>query len=227
MKTGFPSRDSEEEPQNIIEIRPYKKTEEQDHTGHLGILHKLVARFAAGFHLVEEEEHVSAVQCGDRKNVHEGKDDGKEGGHVPELVPVPRSRENASDSAEAAQLFGSFFREEIFHVADVSFQCLHTQRYACGERFKECVYLFHHRQQTIRCQTGNYAHQISGIHAQGSRIGHTATHIRQRNQTRVDAVFQKCFGVFLAFRHRLLENREGDGISVFCVFFVVFFFYFL
>ena len=24
MKTGFPSRDSEEEPQNIIEIRPYK-----------------------------------------------------------------------------------------------------------------------------------------------------------------------------------------------------------
>ena len=55
MKTGFPSRDSEEEPQNIIEIRPYKKTEEQDHTGHLGILHKLVARFAAGYHLVEEE----------------------------------------------------------------------------------------------------------------------------------------------------------------------------
>ena len=52
MKTGFPSRDSEEEPQNIIEIRPYKKTEEQDHTGHLGILHKLVARFAAGYHLV-------------------------------------------------------------------------------------------------------------------------------------------------------------------------------
>ena len=35
MKTGFPSRDSEEEPQNIIEIRPYKKTEEQDHTGPL------------------------------------------------------------------------------------------------------------------------------------------------------------------------------------------------
>ena len=64
MKTGFPSRDSEEEPQNIIEIRPYKKTEEQDHTGHLGILHKLVARFAAGYHLVEEEEHMTTVQCG-------------------------------------------------------------------------------------------------------------------------------------------------------------------
>ena len=54
MKTGFPSRDSEEEPQNIIEIRPYKKTEEQDHTGHLGILHKLVTRFAAGYHLVPD-----------------------------------------------------------------------------------------------------------------------------------------------------------------------------
>ena len=159
---------------------------------------------------------MSAVQCGDRKNVHEGKDDGKEGGHVPELMPVPRSRENASDSTEAAQLFGSFFRKEIFHVADVSFQCLHTQRDACGERFKECVFLLHHRQQTIRCQTGNYAHQISGIHAQGSRIGHTATHIRQRDQTRVDAVFQKCFGVFLAFRHRLLEIREGDGFPVQC-----------
>ena len=33
-------------------------------------------------------------------------------------MPVPRSRENASDSTEAAQLFGSFFREEKMCIRD-------------------------------------------------------------------------------------------------------------
>jgi len=51
----------EEESQNIIEVSPYQQTEEQNHTGHLGVFHKLVARFAAGYHLVEEEEHVATV----------------------------------------------------------------------------------------------------------------------------------------------------------------------
>ena len=110
MKTGFPSRDSEEEPQNIIEIRPYKKTEEQDHTGHLGILHKLVARFAAGYHLVEEEEHMTTVQCGNRQYIHESQNNGQESCHVPELMPIPRCGENTANRSEATQLLGSFFR---------------------------------------------------------------------------------------------------------------------
>ena len=51
----------EEESQNIIEVSPYQQTEEQNHTGHLGVFHKLVARFTTGYHLVEEEEHVATV----------------------------------------------------------------------------------------------------------------------------------------------------------------------
>ena len=68
----------EEEPQYVIEVCPDQQAEQKHHTGHLSVLHKLVTRFTTGYHLVEEEEHVSAVQCGDRKNVHEGKDDGKD-----------------------------------------------------------------------------------------------------------------------------------------------------
>ena len=159
---------------------------------------------------------MSAIQCRDRKDVHESKDNGEEGSHVPELMPVPRCGEDASDSTETAQLLRSFFREEVFHVADVSFQCLHTQRNTCGEGFKKCVLLLHHRQQAICCHTSSDTHQVSRVHTQGGRIRHAATYIRQGDQTGVDAVFQQGFRVFLAFRHRLLEIRERNGGSVQC-----------
>ena len=39
---------------------------------------------------------VAAVQCGDREDIHESQNDGKEGCHIPELVPVPGSGEDAA-----------------------------------------------------------------------------------------------------------------------------------
>ena len=76
---------------------------------------------------------MATVQCRDRQNIHESKDDRQESCHVPELVPVPRSREDTADRSETAQLLRSFFREQVFHIAHIAFQRFHTKRDACRE----------------------------------------------------------------------------------------------
>ena len=76
---------------------------------------------------------MATVQRRDRQNIHESKDDRQESCHVPELVPVPRSREDTADRSETAQLLRSFFREQVFHIAHIAFQRFHTKRDACRE----------------------------------------------------------------------------------------------
>lgn len=45
----------EEEPQYIIEVGPNQQTEKENHSRHLSVFHELVARFATGYHLIEQE----------------------------------------------------------------------------------------------------------------------------------------------------------------------------
>lgn len=105
---------SEDEPQYIIQVSPDEQGKEQEHAYHLRAFHELVAGLAAGYNLVDEEQHMAAVQSGDGQNVHEGQDDGEEGRHVPELVPVPRGGENTADGSETSELLGSFLGERYF-----------------------------------------------------------------------------------------------------------------
>ena len=50
----------EEEPQYVIEVCPDQQAEQKNHTGHLSVLHKLVARFTTGNHLIEEEARLDS-----------------------------------------------------------------------------------------------------------------------------------------------------------------------
>ena len=92
---------------------------------------------------------MATVQRRDRQNIHESKDDRQEAADVPELVPVPRSREDTADRSETAQLLRSFFREQVFHIAHIAFQRFHTKRDACRERLQEGILLFHHWKKAV------------------------------------------------------------------------------
>ena len=89
---------------------------------------------------------MSAIQCRNRQNIHEGEDNRKECCHVPELMPIPCSREDASDSSEATQLLGAFFREEIFHLSYIAFQSLYSQCCTSGERGQKTIFFLYNRQ---------------------------------------------------------------------------------
>ena len=82
---------------------------------------------------------MTAVKCGDGQDVHEGEDDAQEGGHLPELIPVPRAGEEASDGSEAAQRLGAVGGEDIFHVADIAAQHVNAIADAGGETLEESV----------------------------------------------------------------------------------------
>ncbi len=60
-----------EESQHIIQVGYNEQEEENSETDILGTLHELIARLAACNDFIKEEEHMSAIQCRNRKNVHE------------------------------------------------------------------------------------------------------------------------------------------------------------
>ena len=76
-------------------------------------------------------------------DIHESKDNGKECRHVPELMPVPRCREDTADCSETAELLNALFGEKILHLADITFQRIHTQHDTSRERLKETIFTSH------------------------------------------------------------------------------------
>ena len=85
-----------EESQHIIQVGYYEQEEENSETDILGTLHELIARLATCNDLVKEEEHMSTIQCRNRKNVHECQNNAQESGHHPEGVPIPHRREETA-----------------------------------------------------------------------------------------------------------------------------------
>lgn len=55
---------------DVVAEGEYHQQQEEDHSDDLGHFEELVARFAAGDHLIETEDDVSSVKGGDRKQVH-------------------------------------------------------------------------------------------------------------------------------------------------------------
>lgn len=92
----------EEVPEDVVAVRINQQGEQEEHAGDLRIFEELVARLAAGNHFIDQEHHMSAVQCRDRQYVHKGKDDGKECRPHPECLPIPFGREQVSDRSETA-----------------------------------------------------------------------------------------------------------------------------
>ena len=87
---------------NIVTICINEEKHKEEKTYHCCFFKEFVAWFAACDDLPEEEEHVSAIESGDRQQVHHGEDDREEGCHSPEELPHECIVEDASDGDEAA-----------------------------------------------------------------------------------------------------------------------------
>ena len=61
--------------QDVVKIGNDHEQDEDAETNVLGVEKELLRRLAPRNHLVDEEENVASVECGDRQDVHEGEDD--------------------------------------------------------------------------------------------------------------------------------------------------------
>lgn len=150
---------------------------------------------------------MAAVQGRNRQNVHESQNDGEEGRHVPELMPVPRGGEDAADGAEAAQLLGAFLGEEVLHLSHVALQCVHTQHDAGGEGGEEGVFLLHDGQQAGGAHVGRDAYLVDRVGGQRQGVSYATSYIGQADIVRR-------LSVSLAPEHLFLEVEVGDVVSV-------------
>ena len=85
---------------------------------------------------------MSAIQSRNRKDVHHGQKDAEECGDVPEVMPIPRSSENATNGEETTQAFVAFVRrrEEQFQLFHVVHQGLSRFFNTLREAFEEAVF---------------------------------------------------------------------------------------
>ena len=79
--------------QDIIEQGVGHQAQEDEDADFFGVFHKLVARLSARDHLVEEEEGVAAIECGNRQDIHKRQHQRDEGRQFPETLPNPRGGE--------------------------------------------------------------------------------------------------------------------------------------
>ena len=65
---------------------------------------------------------MTTIEGGNGQNVHECENDGKEGGHLPEEIPVPYRWEEATYGSETTDRLSAVGSKHIFHIANVAFQ---------------------------------------------------------------------------------------------------------
>jgi hypothetical protein len=70
-------------PKDIIGIGKDKQGENDYHSYNLGVFQELFAWLAAGYHLIQQEGHMAAIERRYRKYIHKGKDKGKKTGDLP------------------------------------------------------------------------------------------------------------------------------------------------
>ena len=88
-------------PQDIIHIGDNHQQKQEGDPDIFCPYHELLTGLATSYHLIEQEEDMTAIEGWNRKDIHEGKDDAQESCHHPEHVPIPIRREEAADRAEA------------------------------------------------------------------------------------------------------------------------------
>lgn len=77
-RTRSPALHNAEESQYIVQIGNDKQKNQDAEANILSTLHELIARLAACNDFIKEEEHMSTIQCRNRKNVHERQDNAQE-----------------------------------------------------------------------------------------------------------------------------------------------------
>ena len=91
---------SEQEIAEVVEYGQSHEQQQENHADGLGTFECLFARLAARDDFDEQEEHMTAIECGDGQDVHEGQHERDESCEFPEAVPLPRGREEAAYGAE-------------------------------------------------------------------------------------------------------------------------------
>ena len=94
-------------PEQIETKGVHHQTHQQEETNRNGFFHELIAHFAAGNDFPQEEYHITAIECRNRQEVHEGEDDTERGCKVPEFLPgeFRSSREHIADADKTAKVF--------------------------------------------------------------------------------------------------------------------------
>ena len=83
---------------------------------------------------------MATVKGRNGEDIHEGEDDGEEGGHLPEHIPVPHGREEAADGSETTERLGTFGGEDVLHVVDVGREDMPAVLDAGGDALEETVF---------------------------------------------------------------------------------------
>ena len=82
---------------------------------------------------------MTTIQCRDGEDVHEGQDNAEESGHLPEKIPIPRGREDATNRTESAQTVGALLGKHILQIIHISLQYIYTISCTCREGLPESV----------------------------------------------------------------------------------------
>ena len=158
---------------NIISVGKQHQRKYQYHTDILCDLQDLFAHFAARKHLPEGKYHVSAIESGDRNDIHHRQDNRQERCHRPELVPIPLRREDIADSDKATHmLVQARIRFYDKHkLVPIVLDCLGGQSCARRDSLEEVVLLGAHLKEVL----GNNAQLTLRIYRQSQRQGICAT----------------------------------------------------
>ena len=71
-------------PEDIICIGKDQQSEDDHHAHDLCIFHELLTGLAPGYHFIQQEHHMSAIECRNGQYIHKGQDKRKESRDLPE-----------------------------------------------------------------------------------------------------------------------------------------------
>ena len=83
---------------------------------------------------------MATVEGRNGEDIHEGEDDGEEGGHLPEHIPVPHGREEAADGSETTERLGTLGGEDVLHVVNIRGENMPAVLDAGGDALEEAVF---------------------------------------------------------------------------------------
>ena len=71
-------------PDDVVGIRKNQQSQDDDHAHDLRIFQEFLAGFPPGNHFVQQEHHVTPVECRYGQNIHKGEDKLQKGRDFPE-----------------------------------------------------------------------------------------------------------------------------------------------
>ena len=74
---------------DVVTYSKYHNPQKNNHTSDLSIFEDFFAGFAASYYFDEQEKYMSAIESGDREDIHEGEDKRKQACNVPKFCPDP------------------------------------------------------------------------------------------------------------------------------------------